>query len=387
MINGYSEANCSYFKSKACGSCALLDVSPEARFSKKMDKLTETFAAARIEPLYFHTPVMNPDPWGTRHKVKMSVTGTAAAPVIGVTGPDRLSRDLIDCHLSAKPIALMLTFIRELIQRFNITPYDIERRHGELKYLIITSTSNNEQGILRFVLRSSEAIPRIRKALPDLKNAFPWLRVVSCNIQPLPAAILEGPEEIVLTEHTTIRDSFAGVPLYFAPQSFMQVTPSIAQRLYQTASTVVAAAKPEKVVDLFCGVGGFSLSCARYCGAVTGVEISPQAIECATKSSSELNLNNTNFIAADVDLFISANKDLNPQLVITNPPRRGLSKHLIEYLLRASPKKIVYSSCNPETFCRDASFLKERYKVEEATPFDMFPMTEHWEILGVLCRR
>ena len=314
----------------------------------------------------------------------MSVTGTADTPIIGVTRPDMTSSDIKGCRLSSAPIASLLAFLSGFITRHDLHPYDIRARHGELKFLIVMTTANNDQGILRFVLKSSEVVPRIRKALPELLIAFPWLKVISCNIQPIPAAILEGPEEIVLTDCAAIRDDVAGVPLYFAPQSFMQVTPSIAKRLYRAAADVVIESRAQDVLDLFCGVGGFSLSCADVCGSITGIEISKQAIECATKSAAEMGLKNTRFISADVDKFLSGRSTLSPDLVITNPPRRGLSDNIVGYLLQAAPKKIVYSSCNPETFCRDVAMLAERYSLDSVTPFDMFPLTNHWEILGVL---
>lgn len=387
MTNGYSEASCSYFAANECRSCTFLGTAPGVRFNKKLGNLREIFRSSRVEPKKFHDPVVSPSPWGTRHKVKMSVTGTVARPIIGVTGPDMNSRDIIGCKLANASIRALLSFIRDLITRYSLAPYDIQQRRGELKFIIAATSSNNDQGILRFVLRSVEAVSRIKKAIPELINAFPWLKVISCNIQPIPAAILEGPEEIILTECQTIRDELAGVPIYFAPQSFMQVTPSIAQQLYQTAASVVAETRPRRVLDLFCGVGGFSLFCASHCGSITGVEISPRAIECATKSVIELELKNANFMVADVEQFTSERFGGNHDLIITNPPRRGLSKSTIEFLIREAPGTILYSSCNPETFCRDATLLNNLYTVEETTPFDMFPMTDHWEILGVLRRR
>jgi 23S rRNA (uracil747-C5)-methyltransferase len=316
----------------------------------------------------------------------MSVTGLVGSPIIGITTPGRESQDLVDCKLSAPSITSLLKSLGSLITKYSLTPYDIKQRRGELKYLIVTSTLDSSQGILRFVLRSSESVARINKAIPEIQREFPWIKVISCNIQPIPAAILEGPEEIVLTEGKTIKETFTGVPLYFAPQSFMQVTPTIAQELYKTAAAIVADTAPQRVLDLFCGVGGFSLLASKHCESLLGVEISQQAIDCANKSALEMGLKNAEFVAQDVDQFLANNQGVKPDLVITNPPRKGLTRAVIEFLKHSNPHTIIYSSCSPETFIRNVSLLRTSFHLDSITPFDMFPMTEHWEVLGILTR-
>jgi 23S rRNA (uracil747-C5)-methyltransferase len=326
-------------------------------------------------------------PWRTRHKVKMSVSGSVQNPIVGLTRRDRSTQELLECSLSTEPIQSLLHELAVVISSHSLTPYDIERRRGELKFIIVTTTHDHQEGIVRFVLRSHELIPHITAALPRLMSVFPWIRVVSCNIQPLHAAILGGPEEVVLTESSLIRELFGVVPLYFAPQSFMQVTPAIASQLYAQAAEIVQRAAPRVVLDLYCGVGGFSLSAAPHCREVHGVEISEQAILCAQRSARELAYEHTLFTASDVDAFVRSVVTLSPDLLIVNPPRRGLSEAVREYARRAKPKYILYSSCNPETFAQDVAAISNDYALEELTPFDMFPMTMHWEVLGFFVGR
>lgn len=313
----------------------------------------------------------------------MSVSGSVAKPVIGITRQDRTSQELAECPLSTELIADLLRHLAGVITRYSLTPYDIEARTGELKYIIITTTSRRDQGILRFILRSREALPHVQAAATDLTEHFPWIKVISCNIQPIPAAILEGSEEIPITDNTLIREDFEALSLYFAPQSFMQVTPAIAQQLYTRAAQIVAKAAPQRLLDLFCGVGGFSLCAAPYCREVLGIEISAQAIGCAQRAAEELGLQHVRFQATDVEGFIRGNRDYAPDMIVVNPPRRGLSEDTLRYLLHIKPHHILYSSCNPETFARDAQTLMSIYTLEELTPFDMFPMTHHWEVLGL----
>lgn len=345
-----------------------------------------TLERLNVYPQTMHQPITLKHPWRSRHKVKMSVSGSVQSPIIGVTRRDRSTQDLRDCSLSSEPIASLLHGLALTISDLSLTPYDIERRRGELKFIIINSTQDHSQGILRFVLRSRALIPQVTAAIPRLRESFPWIAAVSCNIQPLPAAIVEGPEEILLTENSLIREHFGVVPLHFAPQSFMQVTPEIACQLYALAGELTQAASPKVVLDLYCGVGGFSLHAAPYSGEVYGVELSEQAILCAEHSAAELGYRHTKFTAADVDRFVQSNTSLAPDLIIVNPPRRGLSEAVRDFIKHTQPQRIIYSSCNVESFARDVAALSPDYKVIALTPFDMFPMTMHWELLGVLVR-
>lgn len=380
----YEKATCPYFTSNQCQSCTLLAIAQGSRIDSKAASLVSSLRQFNVAPQTINQPITLKHPWGSRHKVKMSISGSARNPTIGVTQRDRTTQDLRECSLPTEPIQRLLQELADTISDLDLSPYDIEQRQGELKFLIINSTQDNTQGILRFVLRSRKLIPQITSAVPRLRESFPWVVAISCNIQPLPAAIIEGPEEIVLTESALIREQFGTVPLYFAPQSFMQVTPEIAHQLYTRAGAIVQAASPKVTLDLYCGVGGFSLNAAPYSGEVYGIELSEQAIVCANRSAAELGYRNTKFTAADVDQFIQANTIPAPDLLIINPPRRGLSEAVRDYIRNTKPKLLIYSSCNVDSFSRDVALLSPDYKLTELTPFDMFPMTMHWEVLGVL---
>jgi 23S rRNA (uracil747-C5)-methyltransferase len=215
----------------------------------------------------------------------------------------------------------------------------------------------------------------------------PWVTVVSCNIQPIPAAILEGPEEEILTEQRSIEVQYNDITLSFMPQSFMQVTHEIAQALYHHAATYVRENSFSHALDLFCGVGGFSLSIASSVPQITGVEVSPMAVESARHSAARLATSHASFFADDVEAFLATSLTHEPDLIIVNPPRRGLSEGIRRRILELKPTAIVYSSCDPETFARDVSEWMTDYDLVTLSPFDMFPMTDHCEVLGILEKR
>jgi 23S rRNA (uracil747-C5)-methyltransferase len=316
----------------------------------------------------------------------MSVFGDSQEPGLGIIRSDQSAVDLINCPLGTAQITELMHRLRAVIRDYSLIPYNIATRQGELKQLVAMTTSDNSAGLLRFILRSTESIPRIRKAALELQRDLPWLEVISCNIQPIHAAIPEGAQEIMISEQGEIREVFGAIPLYLSPRSFMQVTPQVAKQLYVCAADLARARQPEHVLDLFCGVGGFALHLARYANRVTGVELSEAAILAAKRGANELGYTHVDFHSSDSEQYLLRNPNLAPDMVVVNPPRRGLSPGIIQALIRLKPASIIYSSCNPTSFARDVAALRDCYIPSELTPFDMFPLSEHCEVLCSLTR-
>lgn len=378
----YENAECRYFTAELCHSCNLLGITPGTRVKHKVDGVLARLTEHGVSASVVENIVLPKHIWGSRRKIKMAVAGSSTDPIIGIVHADLSSQELLHCPLTPQPLQSLLTIVRSLIQEHGLHPYDIVHRNGELKYLIVMADSEISQVVLRFVLRSAALVPQLRAITPELQSRFPWLTVVTCNIQPKHAAILDGPEEMYLTSVSEIRELFNEVPLYFSPQSFMQVTPEIAAQLYARAREFAAERHARTALDLFCGVGGFSLHVARTCSSIIGVESSPSAVASAARSAHEIGASRALFFASDVESFLVTHAEPYPDLVIVNPPRRGLSPEIIRHILRLAPKSILYSSCNPETFARDARELMSQYSLQRLAPFDMFPMTSHCEVLG-----
>lgn len=383
----YEQATCHYYTAGTCRSCTLLGTPPGDRIAAKERFVYTALQAHGVTPAAKESIRIPSNPWGSRCKVKMSVTGPCNNPIFGIVRSDLSSEDLSTCPLTPPHIQATISTLKELVSTYTLTPYDIAARTGELKHVIIVSNHDASQGIVRFVLRSSESVPRIKKLIATLTMKHPWVTVVSCNVQPIPAAILEGPEETILTEATSIEERYNNITLTFSPQSFIQVTHEIAQSLYSRVAAIAQEHSFTNALDLFCGVGGFSLSIAPHVSHVTGVEVTPTAVTSAATAAKKLGLTNTTFFAGDVEEFLRSGSFEKPDLIVANPPRRGLSQGIRERLLSIAPEVIVYSSCDPTTFARDLAHLTQGYTLERVALFDMFAMSDHCEVLGVLRRR
>ena len=384
-------SRCAHFRSGYCRSCTLLDRSREAELEGKESLVRENIAAKlSSRPRIF--PIFSPESaTASRSKAKLAVSGTLERPIVGLLRYDGRTldaRELLDCPLHLPEINLLATTLaKEVITDFQIPPYDPVSRCGELKSVIVTANGQGDEMILRFVCRSRDTEPQLRKAAQMLRDRFPFVRVVSLNVQPIPHAILEGAEEHLLTADGSIREQYTDFSVRLGPQSFKQVTHETADALYRRARERAATLiQPERSLDLYCGAGAFSMAVAPVSGNVLGVDISEDAVNSAALAASDSGVSNVRFESANLEEDAARFLDGNPSLVILNPPRRGLGSALVQELCRRSPFAVLYSSCNPATLTRDLQLLESTFSVTELHPFDMFPQTPHLEVLAVLTR-
>ena len=374
--------DCSYFAAGVCRSCTFLETPYATQLAAKQARVAT--ALAGVAPgLSWAAPVASAES-GFRNKAKMVVGGTVEAPTLGILDTDSRGVDLQGCGLHTPGLAAALPVLAAFISTARLVPYSVPERTGELKHLIVTESPDGEL-MVRFVLRSTEALARLRSRLPALLDALP-VAVVSINLQPEHKAILEGPEEIALYGET-LRMRMDGIDLHLRPQSFFQTNTAVAGALYRAATDLVDAVDPASVWDLYCGVGGFGLHVARPDRSVLGVEVSEQAIESARLSADELGVGaSTRWLVTDATTWIGSQPPQDrPDLVIVNPPRRGIGPALSGWLESSGVPNVVYSSCNADSLARDLAAMPSLRPVS-ARLLDMFPHTDHHEVLVRLDR-
>ncbi|HGK4670951.1 TPA: 23S rRNA (uracil(747)-C(5))-methyltransferase RlmC [Kluyvera georgiana] len=372
---------CALYDADRCRSCQWIEQPVAEQLAAKMADLQTLLAEFPVAG--WCAPVSGPEQ-GFRNKAKMVVSGSVERPLLGMLHRDGTPEDLTDCPLYPASFAPVFAALKPFIARAGLTPYNVARRRGELKYLLLTESQLDGGMMLRFVLRSDSKLAQLRAALPWLQAQLPQLKVITANIQPVHMAIMEGEQEIFFTEQQALAERFNDVPLWIRPQSFFQTNPAVASALYATARDWVRALPVDHMWDLFCGVGGFGLHCATPDMTLTGIEIAPEAIACAKQSAADLGLGKLHFQALDSAQFATA-QAATPQLVLVNPPRRGIGKALCDYLSAMAPQYLVYSSCNAQTMAKDFAHLPG-YRIEKVQLFDMFPHTAHYEVLTLLVR-
>lgn len=375
---------CSYYNLNQCKSCSLITHSYANQIKHKEHKLTEALRNhTEIEMLPSATSL----PTQFRNKAKFTVTGTLEQPIIGLLGEDKLDqgREILNCPLHTPGINKLAQKLIPFIKNSKLTPYSIAERKGELKGLIIFSSGDNEF-YLRFILRSKESLDRIKKNLPQLQNDFPKLKVITANIQPIPHAILEGPEEIFLTSEEYLNHQMGEIKFKIGPKGFVQTNQGIATQLYSQAANWASELEIDTFVELFSGQGAFSFFIQSNVKQAMGIEIDTEAVKVANLSAQDAGLDHLKFIAQDAAKLQNELNKLSPDLLLVNPPRRGLGDAL-NLVMDSNAKYLIYSSCSIESFEKDLKQLDQRYELKKIQLFDMFPHTEHFETLALFYRR
>lgn len=419
---------CAHYDAGRCRSCTLLPLPSPVRVQRSQDEiarlLTEATTASGTAPadtsgtapadasgeaagIRWLPPVTGPDA-GFRNKAKMVVSGTVNDPILGILDETGAGIDLRDCPLYPASVLRLLDAVPALIRRAQIPPYDVTRRRGELKHIIVTVSADSEL-MVRFVLRTPKPVPRIREHLSVLTDAVDGVRVVSANIHPQHSAVLEGAEEIHIAGDRHLPMRQGRVTLQVLPRSFVQTNTAVAGQLYEQVAAWAdeievrrrpgtggtggpgsadagTGAGPDagtlRIWDLYCGVGGFALHLAAPGRAVTGVEVSAEAIASAQAAAAEAGLT-ADFVVADAADW-AGEQDVLPDVVVVNPPRRGIGA-LAGWLEGSGICDVIYSSCHLRSLARDLKQMPS-YQVTAARMLDMFPHTAHAEVVVQLRR-
>ncbi|QFG68606.1 methyltransferase domain-containing protein [Ornithinimicrobium pratense] len=376
---------CDYFDAGACGSCTLMGVPYAAQLAS-----TQRTAAAYLAEHVPHDRWLDPQPSreaGFRNKAKLVVGGRKGAPTLGILDPGGEGVELRHCGLYEAELHRAVLVLADLVASSGLTPYDVPTRQGELKHLLVT-VSPDAQLMVRLVLRSPGQLSRVRELAGPLRQALPGLRVLSVNLQPEHKAVLEGSEELVLSEQDTLPMRVNDLVLHLGTRSFFQTNTAVAAALYAQAARWVDGVDggqgPRVLWDLYCGVGGFALHCAAPGREVLGVEVSQDAVASARRSAEEQGLTDTHFHEGDATTMLG--EAGAPDMVVVNPPRRGLGPRLAGRLEQSHVQHLVYSSCNARSLAGDLSRMPS-WQVERARLFDMFPQTDHHEVAVLLRRR
>jgi 23S rRNA (uracil747-C5)-methyltransferase len=373
---------CSAYDSNRCQSCQLIKTPYLDGLESKIELVRESFETQELLDSIQSDYILE-----YRNKAKFVVGGDLSSPILGIPGPQDNFKvsPLLDCPLHTKLTNKIANSILSNIRKFKLVPYDIVNKTGEFKYLILSEGHGTAEISIRFGMRSLEALERVKKLYVSLKEQYPQIKVCCFEVQPKHAAIFTGVEHF-LSDTRYIQHDFGEIQLSSSSSNFFQVNSLVAKKLYEVVLLRMEEEQINISVDLFCGVGGFAQQLSKFSHKVYGIEINQVAIDCANYSKNQNNLKNIEFICDDANDFkkyISAEIDL----VVVNPPRRGLGDDLCNILSTMGAKFLIYSSCNPKTLKKDLERITSHYELESITPVDMFPLTKHLEVLCILKRK
>ena len=276
----------------------------------------------------------------------------------------------------------------DYVNQFRIPVYDEVAHKGLLRHIYVRRGVVSGQILVCLVCNGSK-LPKVEELLKRLQK-IPGFTTLALSVNTKKGNAVLGDEFITLHGPGYIEDTLCGLNFRLSPRSFYQVNHHQAQRLYETAISQAGITKNDLVLDLYCGVGTITLAMASAAGKVIGVEVIPQAVEDARDNARRNGIENAEFFCADAgQAALELEKQgVIPDVVVVDPPRKGLNADTIEALHRMAPRRIVYVSCDPATLARDVAALKDRgYTLQNATAADLFPRCAHVESIAVLQKR
>ena len=293
--------------------------------------------------------------------------------------------DIDKCWLQSDLSNQIRNTIRKYALDNNLDFFDIREQKGFLRTMIIrTSTTGELMLILTFYHENKEKRELLLQAIAD---QFPQITSLMYCINEKGNDTITDQEIITFIGNDYIFEEMEGLKFKIGPKSFYQTNSEQAYELYKVAREFSGLTGEETVYDLYTGTGTIANFVAGAAKKVVGIEYVPEAIEDAKTNSKLNNIDNTVFFAGDMKKVLSAEfirKHGKPNVIITDPPRAGMDSDVVETILKASPERIVYVSCNPATQARDLEILDVQYIVKKVQPVDMFPHTHHVENVVLL---
>ncbi len=293
-----------------------------------------------------------------------------------------------DCVLQPEEFAKIVDVVKAWMTEFGVSVYDLINHIGLVRHIYIRKAFKTGQIMVCLVINGN-TLPYAEELCDDLMR-FSEIKSIVINENTEKTNVILGKNCTTIWGDDYIEDILCGVKIRLSPLSFYQVNHDCAELLYGKALEYVQTSGHETILDLYCGAGTIGLSMAKNVKKVIGVEIIPEAIEDAKENAKRNNIENCEFYCGDAKDAVKMlrDKEITPDAVILDPPRKGCDKEVLECVAEMNPKRIVYVSCDVSTQARDCAILKELgYETVEVTPVDMFPKTAHTESVALIVRQ
>ncbi len=295
--------------------------------------------------------------------------------------------DIRKCWLQVDVSNQIRLEIKQFCKANGYTFFDLRNQHGLMRNIIIRTSTTGE--IMLIVVFYEEDQTKQNALLNHIAEKFPEITSLLYIINQKANDTITDQEVLVFKGNDCIFEEMEGLKFKIGPKSFYQTNSEQAYVLYKIARDLAGLTGKELVYDLYTGTGTIANFIARQAEKVIGIEYVPEAIEDARINSEINGIQNTLFFAGDMKNVLNEafiNEHGQPDVIITDPPRAGMHDDVIDAILLAEPKRIVYVSCNPATQARDLNLLGAKYKVEKIQPVDMFPHTHHVENVVLLIK-
>ncbi|MBZ2054961.1 23S rRNA (uracil(1939)-C(5))-methyltransferase RlmD [Streptococcus sanguinis] len=301
------------------------------------------------------------------------------------------SHDLLpieDFYIQDPVIDQVILFTRNLLRRFDLKPYDEQEKTGLIRNLVVRRGHYSGE-IMVILVTTRPKIFRVEQLMECLTEAFPAIKSIMQNINDQPGNAIFGKDWRTLYGQNYITDQMLGNDFQIAAPAFYQINTEMAEKLYQTAIDFSELTADDVVLDAYSGIGTIGLSVAKQVKQVYGVEVIPEAVENSRKNAAINGITNASYVCAPAEEAIQnwLKEGIQADVILVDPPRKGLTESFIKASVSMEPKKITYISCNVATMARDIKLYQELgYELKKVQPVDLFPQTHHVEAVSLLVR-
>ncbi|MFD3156874.1 23S rRNA (uracil(1939)-C(5))-methyltransferase RlmD [Haloimpatiens sp. FM7330] len=370
-----------------CGGCQMQHMSYEGQSQFKQKFVEELMKSyGKVNPI-----ITMEEPYYYRNKIHATYTYGKKGQIVSGFYEESSHRiiPIERCIIQNPKADEINASIRELMKSFKMKPYDEVRGEGFLRHVLIKTGFATKEVMVVLVV-SSSVFPSKNNFVKALLKKHPEITTIIMNVNNKKTSMVLGDREKVIYGKGRIKDILCDCTFDISPKSFYQINPVQTHKLYSKAIDMAHFNGDEVVMDAYSGIGTIGLIMSKKVKSVIGVELNKDSVKDAIKNSKLNNIKNARFYEGDAGEFMVDMDQAGEKLdvVMMDPPRSGSDEKFLSSLVKMSPKRVIYISCNPVTQARDLKFLtKHGYKVEEIQPVDMFCQTYHVENVVGLCRK
>ena len=379
MSNNKNSMTCS--ASKKCGGCRYLNLSYKEQLSKKQ-KFVEGLLKGYGKVLDIEGM---DEPYYYRNKVHHALGRDKKGNVISGSYEESTHKIVPtdSCLLEDKVSGEIIATVRKLLTSFKIQIFNEKSGYGLVRHVLVRRGFATGE-VMVVLIAASPVFPSKNNFVKALIKEHHEIKTVVLNVNDRFTSMVLGKRNITLYGDGYIYDILCGKKFRISPSSFYQINPVQTKKLYETAIEYAGLSGKETVIDAYCGIGTIGLCASDKAGTVIGVELNKDAVKDAIINAKENKTSNAKFFTGDAGEFMTgmASENERADVVFMDPPRSGSTKEFMDAMIKMAPDRVVYISCNPVTQADDLKYLtKHGYKVDKIKPFDLFPWTEHCEVI------
>jgi 23S rRNA (uracil1939-C5)-methyltransferase len=380
---------CPYFN--YCGGCQLQHLPYSEQLKFKQQCIRQALKAAGIpNDIQIHPAEPMPVETRYRNKTQMPFGNRKNQVIYGLYHHG--THDLIDinyCLVESIDANQALQIVKQWAGKYYISAYSERENFGVLRHVVVRKGQFTHQ-VMVIIISSTKSLPHWKELVSDLRDNLPSLKSVILNYNPHHSNVILGDSDQVLWGEPFIEEKLTGISFRIYPNTFFQTNSVQTVRLIDKMINLVELRKGQIVLDLFCGTGTIGLLMAHKVSQVLGLDNNEDSIRAARENCDQNQISNAEFRITQVysGFTTALPQEWHPDIVIVDPPRKGLPQQTVPEICHLKPEKIIYVSCHPPSLANNLIDLsKFGYQAKEIYPFDMFPHTAHVESMTILQRR